>query len=234
MKTIVQVLICFFLLSCGNKAKQVNDDFDKKNHITKEQSLNQNPEISPLPIGKKDIIDETKGNASYKYLEATNLFKYYESAKGIPSVAFKFLDFPKYNSLYKPTRSDTIIEQDSRILKSQKEYEYFQLVKVLPKKLGKDILIFEGVSKINDYDGNELIINRKDLVIFDSEKNKIIDEINLYYDYNDGINARTKIFYIDENYNLFLRYFSENEEGDYNISEVNQYLISNKGILKTK
>jgi len=232
MKKNIILLICCCFYACKN-TKTHHDDVSEKNHLVVEQSFQQENKESLLPIGKKEILNKTKGEKSnYAYLEVINLFKYYDSINGEPPLGFKFLDIPKYNSLYKPTSSDTRIAQDSKLLKSYKEYGYFKLVKMLPKKFNREVLIFEGASRINDYDGNELIINRKDLVVFDAENHKIIDEINLYYDYNDGIVARTKLFFIDESYTIYTRYFSENEEGNYHMSGLSQFSISNSGILK--
>ena len=70
--------------------------------------------------------------------------------------------------------------------------------------------------------------NRKDLVVIDIENN-IIGAINIYYNYSDGIFSRTKLFYVDEDYTISLRYYDEDEEGETQFSGIENYKIAKDG-----
>lgn len=91
-------------------------------------------------------------------------------------------------------------------------------------------MIFEGRSSNKDYDGNLMYTNRKDIVVLDFQNN-VIDAMNIYYNYSDGIFARTKLFYIDQNYSISIRYYVEDEDGKAQFSEIEKYKITKDGSI---
>jgi len=225
MKTYYYIIIYLTLLiSC--KSSIENKSIEKVNKIENIVREDLSSLISNLPIGKKELLE-----IKVKDIESIKLFEYYDTINGISSPNFKVIKSIKYKSFYKPTKSNTINDEDSFFLKTNDKYEFFDLVKILPKKNQNSIYVFEGVSSTYDYDGNTIFINRKDLVVVNNES-EIIDEINIYFNYSDGIIARTKLFFIDENYTLYLRYYNENEENKINFTDITKYLITSEGIIK--
>ena len=77
------------------------------------------------------------------------------------------------------------------------------------------------------------LCSRKDLVLV-NENNKIIDEINLYYDYSNGVFARTKLYFIDKKNNIYIKYYFEDEEGVSKFSKITKYNIQNTGMIVKK
>lgn len=207
------ILFIVVFLSCNN------------NKFTKDKNKGLNSlVIDSLPIGSdfffKDLIDKEK--------EQKTFFEYYD----VNNSNFKRIKTNQYSSFYKPTKADTFNEEDSFALQSISDYSFFDLVKVLPKKNNFYIMIFGGESIINDYDGNVFSVDRKDLVVID-ENHKIISEMNLYYDYSNGIFARMKSFFIDKEGVIYIKYYFEDEEGSSKFSNVEKYMINDKGeILK--
>lgn len=238
MKNTKVIIGSFFLLFLLLGCKDVKEETlvtskntkpqERLDSISNSSHLVQDSLTSKLPIGSSLLL---KNELEYKIEEQKkieNLFHYYDTINGIPSPNFKPIKTDKYTALYKPTKADTIHVKDKFALQSKTGYSYFNLVKVLPSINSNQILIFEGKSNIHDYEGNTIYTNRKDLVTVDSKK-KIIDEMNIYYDYSDGINARTKLFFIDENYKLSIRYYYENEEGVTKFTPIKNYSINTNG-----
>ncbi len=216
------LLIIVLFISC-----KPNNSNPLKDEIAKEQRREDLASLtSKLPIGVEKIL--TLGELEEENLELINIFKYYDTINGKPSLHFKPIESSKYKSFYKPTKSDSINNEDSFFLKTDEEYPFYRLTKILPKKGEKSVLIFEGLSSIPDYDGNLININRKDLVVVDATST-IIDEMNIYFSYTDGIIARTKLFFIDKDYNLYIRYFNEGEEDNISFSEIFKYMITSEG-----
>jgi len=241
MAKIVSYIIYLFIvislfLGCKNDTKNIN--------ISKNDSIaiyhNPNKTIqdtlkTKLPIGKKELLLK---NIEHRIAKDSSLlleiFKYYDTINGIASPNFPIIKNQKLNLFYKPKISDSKELKDSFFLKSERGYNFFNLVKELPYYENKTISIFSGKSSNLDYDGNMIFTNRKDLVILDNNHN-IIDAINIYYDYSDGIYAKTKLFFIDNDYTISIRYYKENEEGESNFSDIKKFKITNEGeILSIK
>jgi len=229
-------LFVLFTFSC-KKVQKENKTIVTKNIVSnsekKDTSKVSSLFVSKLPIGDRNLIsDRLKGNnVNEKIVNA--IFKYYDTIDGVASPIFKPLNIELYNSFYKPSKADTINELDTFILQSETRHSFFKLVKILPSKNEYTPMIFEGRLSKQDYDGNVFFVNRKDLVIV-SNKNNIIDEMNLYYDYNDGINVKTKLFFIDEDYKIYIRYYNENEEGKSKFSNIETFQILNNGIIENE
>lgn len=242
MKTTIYILkyllFIILLLGCKNIKKQESLISEgtksqvKLDSVYKNDYVVQDSLISKLPIGNQLLLLNELGTKAKDLKKLENLFHHYDSINGIPSPYFKPIKVDKYTAFYKPTKADTINVKDIFALQSKIDYSYFDLVKVIQSKNSNQLLIFEGRSSIYDYDGNIIHTNRKDLVIVDSEMN-IIDELNVYYNYSDGVNARTKLFFIDKNYIISIRYYFENEEGESKFTSIEKFKITNDGkILK--
>ncbi|WP_299219232.1 hypothetical protein [uncultured Aquimarina sp.] len=229
------VIIYFFvgislLSSCRNNTKNI--DTSKSDSIAINHNINIIQEDSlktKLPIGKKELLlnninSEITKNSSL----LIEIFKYYDTINGIASPNFPIIKNQRLNSFYKPEISDSKELKDSFFLKSEKGYDFFKLVKEIPYSRNKTILIFEGKSSNLDYDGNMIFTNRKDIVVLDKNLN-IMDATNIYYDYSDGIYAKTKLFFIDNDYTISIRYYSENEEGQAIFSGIEKYKITEEG-----
>ncbi|RKM89811.1 hypothetical protein D7036_24275, partial [Aquimarina sp. BL5] len=185
--------------------------------------------MTKLPIGKKELllkdIERKIAKDSSLLLE---ILKYYDTINGIASIHFKTIEDTNFSSFYKPNLSDSKNSKDSVFLKSEGGYNFFNLVKELSIVNDKKLLIFEGKSSSLDYDGNMIFTNRKDLVILDNKSN-LVDALNIYYSYRDGIFAKTKLFFIDEDYYISIRYYMEDEEGKANFSDIEKFKITNEG-----
>ncbi len=223
MKLLNFLILIFIVLGCKNK----NSNNIEKTVNNSTMSYPDQPFLrTNLPVGDNEIFSK-KVNDN-EYLKLSDVFKSYNNSFGKST-----LDSEKIFSLtYKPTKSDTLDTEEIGVLKSKDGYEPFNLDQILPKKNNFEILIFNGQSVTYDYDGNEIITPRKDLVIYDSKQNKIIDEMNIYFDYTDGIVAQTKLYLIDKNHNIFIRYYQEMEEKKHNFSALKNFIISEDGKIQ--
>lgn len=226
------VTIIVIIFSCKNTKKQIQNVNIVKNKNDTINLINNDttlyPFISKLPLGSNQLISKELEKLNINKIILKNIFRYYDTIDGIASPFFKPINIPKYNSFYKPSKADTLKRSDIFVLKSKENYPFFKLTRVISLNNKNLALIFEGQSTNYDYDGNNLFINRKDIVIIDS-KNKILDEMNLYYAYSDGINAKNKFFLIDVEFNIYIRYYFENEEGKSRFSEIERYKILPNG-----
>ncbi|WP_027392897.1 hypothetical protein [Aquimarina latercula] len=235
MKNIIIILLLLFL-SCKNNTKNI--DLSKKDSIAINYNLNKATQDTlkiKLPIGKKELLlKDLEGKIAKDSSLLLEILKCYDTINGIASIHFKTIDDVNLNSFYKPNLSDSKELKDSAFLKSEEGYNFFKLVKKLSVMNDKKLSIFEGKSSSLDYDGNMIFTNRKDLVILDN-KNNIVDALNIYYSYSDGIFAKTKLFFIDKDYSISIRYYMEDEEGKVNFSDIEKFKITNEGeILSIK
>jgi len=222
------LVISITTLSCKQKVEETISISTNQVITT---SINEKAKISidSFSIGKKEMLLE---NLNSKVRDEpsllTEIFKYYDTINGVASSHFKETENSQYVLFYKPDVSDSKELEDSFFLKSEEGYDFFKVVKEFSFYDNKKILIFEGRSSNEDYDGNIVYTNRKDIVTIDS-KNNIVDAMNVYYSYSDGIFAQTKLFYIDENHIISIRYYSEDEEGNTTFSEIEKYEITKEG-----
>ncbi|MBQ4804458.1 hypothetical protein J8L88_16475 [Aquimarina sp. MMG015] len=230
------LLVTNFLFSCKYSKKNIDTNINDSIAINSDQNrLLEDTLKTKLPIGKKELL---LNNIESKIAKDSSLLleilKYYDTINGIASIHFKTIDDVNLNSFYKPDLSDSKDSKDSVFLKSEEGYNFFKLVKELSIINDKKLSIFEGKSSSLDYDGNMIFTNRKDLVILDN-KNNIVDALNIYYSYSDGIFAKTKLFFIDKDYSISIRYYMEDEEGKVNFSDIEKFKITNEGeILSIK
>ena len=190
---------------------------------------NKEASIDHFLIGKKEILlEDLNSKIAEEPPLITEIFKYYDTINGVASLHFKEIENSQYNLFYKPDISDSRELEDSFFLKSEVGYDFFKIVKEYSFFDKKKILIFEGRSSNEDYDGNLIYTNRKDLVVVDFENN-IIDAINIYYNYSDGIFASTKFFYIEQDYYISLRNYGEDEEGKTQFYDIKKYRITKEG-----
>lgn len=225
--------LIFFLIGCKNVKEQelVTSKNTKLKVVLDNSNSNlffQDSIISKLPNGDPLLLSNKIEKKLNNKESLKNLFHYYDTINGIPSPNFNSIKISKYITFYKPTKADTIYVKDKFALQSKTNYSYFNLVKILPTLNSNQILIFEGKSTNQDYDGNLLHTNRKDLVTVDSNM-RIIDEMNIYYNYSNGIYARTKLFFIDKNYKISIRYYYENEEGKTKFTSIITYKVKKDG-----
>ncbi|MFD0864178.1 hypothetical protein ACFQ1M_18325 [Sungkyunkwania multivorans] len=227
-------LIYILLLFLGCKIPQSQNQQEAKADVIKDakkvqKDLPQSNYQEGLPLGKIEILDARLQDAILtddSFLGT--IFEYYSEVDAKPNPNFQeILDSP-FNSFYKPKLADEKEDVDSFFLSSEEGYTFFKHVKKLPQFSDNSIMVFSGSSSNYDYDGNTIYTQRMDLVIVDDKKN-IIDALNIYYDYSDGIVAKTKLFYIDESYNIFVRYVVVGEEGNHKISGLEAYKITQKG-----
>lgn len=217
-------MVLFMLISCKTKNTNNAEETTKDSIISK-----QIPAFSrtDLPVGKIEIL--SKEINTKEHSKSIEILKYFSNSFGKSSLDSNEI----FSLIYKPSKSDTLNPKEIGVLKSTDDYSPFVLNQILSKKSNYECLIFEGQSVTSDYDGNEIVTPRKDLIIYDSKQNKIIDEMNLYFDYTDGIVAQTKLYFIDEDYNIFLRYYKESEEGNPVFSPIKKFVISELGKLES-
>ncbi|MGY3793355.1 hypothetical protein [Aquimarina sp. 433] len=230
---LIIILILFVtnsLFSCKYSEKKVNTNISDSIAVNSDQNgILKDTLKTKLPLGKKELLlKDLESKIANDSSLLSEILKYYDTINGNPSIHFKAIDDSNFNSFYKPNLSDSKNPKDSVFLKSEGGYYFFKLVKKLSFVNDKKLLVFEGKSSSLDYDGNMIFTNRKDLVILDN-KNNIVDALNIYYNYSDGIFAKTKLFFIDEDYYISIRYYMEDEEGRTNFSDIEKFKITNEG-----
>lgn len=220
--------ISIIVLCCKHNVEETIS-ISTNQSITSSINVNTKISIDSFSIGRTEILLENlNSKVKEKQSLLTEIFKYYDTINGIASSHFKEIENSQYNLFYKPDLSDSRESEDSFFLKSDEGYDFFKVVKEFSYYDKKKIVIFEGRSSNKDYDGNLIYTNRKDLVVVDVE-NDIIDAMNIYYNYSDGIFSRTKLFYVKEDYTISLRYYDEDEEGESQFSGIEKYKITNDG-----
>ncbi|OEK09819.1 hypothetical protein A8C32_09925 [Flavivirga aquatica] len=219
-KHIYVVLVLLFIGCKQNKNLTI---------INNEEVINYDTLANELPIGSKLLFYNLNDSIKSKGNFLKKVFHYYDSINKVENFNLKQIKTSKYGSFYKPNEADNLNEDDRFALQSINEYSFFDLVKMFNLENDFKAMIFKGGSSVYDYDGNVVLIDRKDLVVINKNE-EIISEMNLYYDFSDGITAKTKFFYIDKNYNIYIKYYYEGEEKS-RFSNIEKYKILVNGVI---
>lgn len=236
--TTILLIGCFNIkkensLSSNNvihESTYVNDSLD----IRVKQLLKT--KLTVLPIGLKNIFETSEMTLYNKDNQGETELNNELIYSSNDEILHNF-----FHNFYKPKISSSI-EEDGYPLFDEKEYMKNTGVKSsgLENVIHAKENLFCCIFYVNYYYERELETFVKPIryLVSFNQKLEILDEFPLSYFYESQTRSSIKLFYIDENYNLFTKYYKNKEYEDGRIketfSELYSYKISPKGTIINK
>lgn len=249
MNNILILIIIFFSFSC--KEKKENNQPKEADKVLKEESnknlstnLNFDTiKISTLPLGNKMVIDYFKNIGTDNQLSGYELNqllysefefrKFYEEKIMMNKKPFlQFYKFPQKNTI------DFGLDYTSPVDSISTYQGYYPLTRRLPNIGENKILIFNSLENNENYSFEDnVLVDNIDLVIV-NKKNEIINSLNLSHrllfdddEYENYLGRFSKYFYIDKDYTIHIKYFSDWGDGGIRVFTYIKYIIQEDGTI---